>query len=136
MEVVQSIGRNMAKGLKIPVYVNNLGGSEIVEGDDQAIKIIKTALGSGYNENAYQQDVSLGESMIFGSNTNQLRADITRRLYKIFKEFEDDLLYKLARNTIKWSRDVSRQELILEFQFINLESDTPTVFRHAFRTGA
>lgn len=126
----------MAKGLKIPVYVNNLGGSEIVEGDDQAIKIIKTALGSGYNENAYQQDVSLGESMIFGSNTNQLRADITRRLYKIFKEFEDDLLYKIARNTIKWSRDVSRQELILEFQFINLESDTPTVFRQAFRVGA
>lgn len=136
MEVAQSIGRNMAKGLKIPVGVNNFGGSEVIEGDDQAIKIIKTALGSGYNENAYQQDVSLGESMIFGSNNNQLRADITRRLYKIFKEFEDDLLYKLARNTIKWSRDVSRQELILEFQFINLESDTPTVFRQAFRVGA
>lgn len=126
----------MAKGLKIPVYVNNLGGSEVIEGDDQAIKIIKTAIGSGYNENAYQQDVSLGESMIFGTNNNQLRADITRRLYKIFKEFEDDLLYKLARNTIKWSRDVQRQELILEFQFINLESDTPTVFRQAFRVGA
>lgn len=136
MEVAQLIGHNMAKGLKIPVGVNNFGGSKIIEGDDQAIKIIKTALGSGYNDNAYQQDVSLGESMIFGSNTDQLRADITRRLYKIFKEFEDDLLYKLARNTIKWSRDVSKQELILEFMFINLESDTPIVFRHAFRTGA
>jgi hypothetical protein len=126
----------MAKGLAIPLGVNTYGGTATVEGDEQASKIIKLALGAGENENAFQQDVAMGELMIFGLNNTQLRADITKRLYRLTAQWEEDKLYKLVKNSIKWTVDQANSELTLECEFINLESDTPIPFSQAFSTGA
>jgi len=125
----------MAKGLSLPLRVNSLGGTDTTDGDDQARKIINLALGDGDNENAFQQDVALGEVMIFGLNNTQLRASIVNRLRKISKEFEEDKLYKLMMNTVKFNSNTEGNELTLSCNFINLETDTPFSFQKTFSSG-
>jgi len=124
----------MAKGLKIPVGVDGTGGSVAIEGDAYADQTIRTALSDHDNDNAFQQDTGLGADMIFGVSNTALRASILRRLYSLFEFFETERLFKLMRETIKWSK--GEGELILEFRYVNLESDEEKLFEQSFRTGA
>jgi hypothetical protein len=119
-------------GLALPVGVGAHGGARLVEGDENDMKLITIALGSSENENAFQQDITLDEGMVFDLNDPTIRARILRRLYKIFDEFRIKKRFRLKKETIKWEEDSKEQELTLEFKYVNLESDEDIIFRRAF----
>lgn len=119
----------MASGLRLPVGVGANGGAAIVSGDAQATKIIWTALSDCDNQNAFQQDLGLGSDLVFDAPESANRGKIIRKLYAIFDEFERDMLYRLERGTIQFEHDPRTQELVLSFQYINLESDDVKEFR-------
>lgn len=121
----------MPKGLAIPVRVNQTGGALLVEGDENDHKIISMALGADDNENAFNQGVALGVDMIFDNNDAQIRPRIVGRLRQIFNRFEQLKRYKLRENTVKWLE--KEGELILEFMYVNMESDEEKTFRRQFR---
>lgn len=119
-------------GLKIPVGVNSHGGAALVSGDVNDEKIIMIALGSSENDNAFQQDITLGETMIFDLNDPTIRAKILRKLYGIFNEFRTKKRFELKKDTVTWEEDPRKQELTLSFQYTNLESDEDILFRRTF----
>jgi hypothetical protein len=106
----------------------------LIEGDDNDHKIISLALGSDDNENAFQQDIGLGESMIFDVSDPQLRGRIVAKIRNIFRRFEAQKRYRLLGETMRWAPG-EPGELILEFKYINLESDEPKTFSRAYRSG-
>jgi len=120
------------KGIKIPVGVNSSGGAATIEGDENDIQAISVAIGSGGNENAFQQEISLGEGMVFDLDDPTVRAKITRRLYALFRDFRVRKRFELKKDTITWSSDEQAQELSLEFKYINLESDEEKLLRRTF----
>lgn len=119
-------------GLKIPVGVSSHGGASLISGDVNDVKIITISLGSSENENAFQQDITLDEGMVFDLNDPTVRAKILRRLYRIFENFRLKKRFKLKKESIKWEEDSKEQELTLEFTYTNLESDEDILFRRAF----
>jgi hypothetical protein len=123
----------MARGLKIPFQVGPHGGAAITESDEQAFKVIRLALSDNDNDNAFQQDIGLGQAMIFSTRNASFRAKVIARLFKVFATFEVLKLYKLDKSTLKW-RTEKAGEQILEFKFINLESDKVETFTHSFAT--
>ena len=88
------------KGLRIPVGVSSNGGAAMIYGDENDKQIISVSLGSSDNENAFQQDISLGEGMIFDLDDASIRAKITRRVYSIFDEFKIQKRFKLKKDTL------------------------------------
>lgn len=126
----------MAKGLRIPVGVDNTGGAAVIEGDVYAKQVIRTGLSDHDNANAFQQDSGLGADMIFGRTDTSQKAAILRRLYQLFAAWEEDRLFRLMRETIRWGRDSDSGELTIDFEFINLESDEVSSFGKKYTTGA
>jgi hypothetical protein len=120
------------RGLRLPVGVGPNGGASLIEGDENDYKIIAIALGSTENENAFQQDITLGERMIFDLNDYTIRASILKKLYKIFENFRLKKRFELKKETISWIEDTRNQILTLEFRYVNLESDEDIFFRKAF----
>lgn len=120
------------KGIKIPVGVGSNGGAATIEADQNDKQVISVAIGSGDNENAFQQDISLDEGMIFDLNDPTVRAKITRRLYRLFDEFRVQKRFSLLKSTIIWDSDETAQTLSIEFKYVNLESDEQKFFRKAF----
>jgi len=125
----------MAKGLRVPVGVNRTGGTSMVEGDEQKRQVIVIALSSGENANAFQQDVNLGQAMIFGKDGPGLRAAVMQRLLQILESFEREKLFRLMQETIAWSKG-DDGELVIEFQYIDIESDETKSFRKQYSIGA
>jgi len=125
----------MATGLKIPVGVNNRGGTAMVSGDDHATQAIRTALLDNSSTHAFQQDEGLGSDMIFDNMSVGSRARITFRINSIFRAFEALELFKLKSDTIKWTEIPEEQELELEFKYINLESDEEKTFNQRLLAG-
>lgn len=122
----------MATGLGMPVGVGNGGGARLVSGSENDDKIVRLALGDDSNENAFQQNIGVGVDMIFGVNDEQQQARIMRRVNAVFARFEAQKRFLLRRETIKWTRDSSTQELILEFQYVSVEADEERDFRQSF----
>jgi hypothetical protein len=120
------------RGLRLPVGVGPNGGASLIEGDENDYKIIAIALGSTESENAFQQDITLGERMIFDLNDYTIRASILKKLYKIFENFRLKKRFELKKETISWIEDSRNQILTLEFRYVNLESDEDIFFRKAF----
>jgi hypothetical protein len=120
------------RGLRLPVGVGPNGGASLIEGDENDYKIIAIALGSTENENAFQQDITLGERMVFDLNDYTIRASILKKLYKIFENFRLKKRFELKKETISWIEDSRNQILTLEFRYVNLESDEDIFFRKAF----
>lgn len=121
----------MARGIKVPVSVNKTGGTAMVEGDDQAFQAIAIALSSGESANAFQQEINLGDDPIFRNDDTELRSFILKRVFEIFEDFEASKLFRLMRETIKWSSG-EEGEIVIEFKFVNLESDKVTDFKKAY----
>jgi hypothetical protein len=121
----------MPRGLRVPVGADPTGGAALVESDENDQKIIGLALGSCDNENAFQQDVGLGNDMVFDINDPTLRARIYRRLISIFQDFETQKRYRLLRDTVRWETG-EEGELVLAFKYMNLESDEPRDFTQKF----
>jgi hypothetical protein len=124
----------MAKGLRVPVGVDNKGGSMTVEGDDDLLKVIMLALSDNDNENAFQQDIGLSQDAVFAIARPDFRARVLTQLFRIFAIFERFKLAKLNRASLAWER-TSEGEQTLSFEFVNLESDTTITFRRAFTGG-
>jgi hypothetical protein len=125
----------MPTGLKIPVGVDASGGMSLVSGEENDAKIIKISLSDDDNENAFQQDIALGLSMIFDINDVTLKARVLRRVRAIFADFLKLKRFKLLTDTIKWSEDTSEQELTLEFRYLDLESDEERLYNRTFTAG-
>jgi hypothetical protein len=124
----------MAKGLRIPVGVDLRGGSATVEGDEYAKQVLAAGLTGHDNANAFEQESGLGEGMIFGINSTSLKASVLRRLYAMFDAWEAERLYRLMRETVAWST-ATDGDLVLEFKFVNLETDVVESFKKKFLSG-
>jgi hypothetical protein len=119
------------KGLRIPVGVGHNGGAAIVDGDTNDVKIIMASLGSGDNENAFQQEISLDQSMVFDTNDPILRAKIINKVKKIFAIFRNQNRFLLKEDTITWE-NTGDGELTLTFKYVNIESDEERPFLKTF----
>lgn len=126
----------MAKGIKVPVQVSRTGGIAWVEADDHKRQVIMLALSSGENANAFQQNVNLGDDMIFGADSPRFRSGILRRLDGIFRTFEEQKLFRLMRETIEWENDLEAGELTLSFSYVDIESDEVKEFRKPYTVRA
>lgn len=122
----------MPKGLAVPVGVGQNGGAELVEGDANDAKIIKLALGSDDNENAFQQGIGLGDGMVFDVADQTVRPKVVRRVIEIFRVFEAQQRYILEQGTIKWEQIEGSGETTLSFMYLQIESDSPKEFRQTF----
>lgn len=116
----------------MPLGVGPDGGARLSSGSDNDDKIIRLALGDDANENAFQQNIGVGTDMVFGVADELSQAAIMRRVLDVFKRFEAQKRYTLRPNTITWSQDSKTQELILQFKYIALESDSEQTFRENF----
>jgi len=126
----------MAVGLYVPVGVSPGGGALLSDGEDNDRKIIFLALGSDDNENAFQQQIGLGNEMVFGVNDPQIRGTILTRIKRLFRQFEAQKRYRLVNRTLKWREDSANQEMILEFEYLNLETDEIQTFQRTFTQSA
>jgi len=113
--------------------VNAAGGASLVERDNQADKIIFTALSDCDNRNAFQQNLGLGAGMIFDVESPILRAKILRLIVNVFRDFESLEFYKLLLDTVEFSSDGDAGDLFLEFKYLNLESDDIVEFRRSVK---
>jgi hypothetical protein len=126
----------MPQGLAMPVRVAPWGGAAISDSDENDNKIIMLALGSDDNENAFQQDIGMGEAMIFDVSDPTLRGRIVGKLRQIFRRFETQKRYRLMGDTVRWTENPETGDLSLTFKYLNLESDEPQTFSRNFRSGA
>lgn len=126
----------MPVGLALPVGVSPTGGAALSDSDENDEKIIGIAIGADDNDNAFQQNIGLGESSIFETDEPTARAKIVNRLRQIFRRFELQKRYRLVNNTIEWKTNPDTGELVLEFQYLNLESDEPKTFSRVFTTNS
>lgn len=122
----------MATGLRLPIGVGPTGGASLVDHEENDNKIIFTALSAGDSENAFQQDIALGDRMVFDTNDSSVRAKIIGRLVSIFNRFVVQKRYRLKKDTVKFTTDSTTQELILEFRYVNLETDEEQNFKRTF----
>lgn len=122
----------MSVGLRLPVGASPTGGFSLVEKDEQASKIIGLGLQSSDSENAFQQDISLEDDMIFDVQSGELQAKILRRVVAIFRAFEQENLFKLVAESVNFEVDSAQQNLTMELHYINLESDEEEIFRRVF----
>lgn len=123
----------MPRGFAMPVRVAPWGGLLLVEGDENDAKIISLALASDDNENAFQQDIGLGEAMVFDISDAQLRGGIMGRVRSIFRRFEAQKRYRLLSETLRWTEGDG--ELTLTFKYHNLESDEIKDFSKTYTNG-
>ena len=125
----------MPVGLSIPVGVGSSGGAKLSTGDDNDHKIIMLALGSDDNDNAFQQNIGLGEDIVFDIANESVQATITRRLIEMFRRFQAQQRYILRTETISWDYDSANQVMFLSFKYVQVESDKEQEFRQQFSSG-
>jgi len=117
----------MPKGLALPIKVNSSGGSLLIEGSDNDNKIVLLALGETENENAFQQGIGLGASMIFRINDSGLRGIVIAKVREIFNKFKRELRYELVENSLRWidssSGEVEQGEAVLELRYLSKEAN-------------
>jgi len=118
----------MPVGLALPVGVSSSGGARLVSSDENNNKIIALALGSDDNENAFQQDIGLGDFMVFSVEDPTVRGKIMGRMRKIFQRFQAQKRFRLLTETVEWFPDSENQDLVLQFKYHDLESDEIKTF--------
>lgn len=123
----------MATGLAIPVGVGPHGGAALSDGEENDKKIILLALGSDDSEHAWQQNVGLGDEIVFSLGDASVRSLVTRRLIAIFDRFRLQQRFILRPETIRWVEKPATQELELYFKYVSIETDEEKNFRHSFR---
>ena len=118
----------MATGLALPVGVDGSGGATLLSGDEQDSKILSMALGDDDNDNAFQQNIGLGEFMIFDQPGDRTNALVRQRVNSIFRDFRAAQRFKLLPDTVLFRDEPEQGEFSIEFKFINLESDEEKTF--------
>lgn len=128
----------MPKGLRVPLGVSPKGGGAMVEFSENDNKIVALALGDDTNDNAFQQNIGLGPSIIFDINDDTLKARLMQRMRLIFDRFKVQRRYELVSDSVKWiGPDEGAEEgsLILEFKYFSLEANEERLFRRPYRSG-
>jgi hypothetical protein len=124
----------MTTGINMPFSVNASGGVSLVSRDDNDAKIIKIALADGDNDNAYQQDITLGTEHVYQLGDSRFRSRITAKLKQIFRGFQAEKRFKLLAGTIEWEdEEADSGEQVLKFRYVNLESDEAKDFQQSFK---
>ncbi len=123
----------MSRGLALPVGATNTGSSKQTEGDEQASKVILLALSDNDNDNAFQQDEGLGAAHVFQLSDAGTRAYVNNRLKEIFAKFARVRLYQLQQSSIKWAKGDEAGDKVLEFKYINLETNEVQEFKKVYR---
>jgi hypothetical protein len=119
----------MATGLKIPVGVTGAGGAAMISGDANDVQVISVALGDDDNQNAFQQEITLGEFMIFEGVGEATDEQILRRIRSIFRDFRAAQRYKLINATIDGGEEEG--ERVLTINYLSIESDEEKVAKAA-----
>jgi len=125
----------MPKGLAIPIRATPHGGIQTVEGSANDDKIIRAALGPDENDNAFQQDIGLGQRMIFGIADDALRGGIMERLRLVFERFRRQRRYDLIRSSVRFYAPGDPEgtgkegEMVLEFRYLSLEANEERLFK-------
>lgn len=122
----------MAKGLKMPVGVDHTGGAAMVDKDENDKKIIFTALSDCESEHAFQQDLGLGNAMVFNVSDARVRARIQRKVEVIFNQFQAENRYKLEAGSIEWEAKQDTGELKMTLKYIDLETEETKSFERVF----
>jgi hypothetical protein len=110
------------------VGVDATGGAAMAEGDAKDVQVIATAISDCDSDHAYQQELGVGSGMIFDLDSPEGQSRIVRRVRSVFDEFRANQRFKLLVNTIKIEKD-TEGELVMEFRYVNLESDEENTFR-------
>lgn len=122
----------MPVGLAIPVGIGVNGGVRMSMGSENDTKIIRTAMGDDTNENAFQQDIGIGVGAVFDASDGLTQAKIMSRLRSVFRRFEAQKRFRLLETSINWRRGEDG-EMILEFNYINLEADDARLFSMPYK---
>ena len=122
----------MTRGIKVPVQVSYTGGVLMQEGDEQNRQDLRLALGDNDNDNAFQQDIGLGNRFIFDLRNAGFRSVVLARLFRMFTAFEAQRRFRLVRGSLKWTRGPASGEETLELRYIDLESDEVRTFSRTF----
>lgn len=125
----------MPKGFGIPIKESVTGGFMVVDGDENDRKIIKISLSDDENDNAFQQEIALGERMIFDSDDPDTRTWIVQRVKRIFQRFQAQTRFKLLENTLVWDENSEDGKTVLKFRYLNLESDEEREYEQQFGEG-
>lgn len=126
----------MPKGLRIPFQASATGGISTIEGDENDRQVISAYLSDGDNENAFQQNITLGIDMIFDISDPLMRSRVFTRIVRLFEFLESKKRFKLLTETIQWDEtDIANGNMILSFRYLNLESDQPQTYEQKFSSG-
>lgn len=120
----------------MPLGVSPKGGGATVEFSENDHKIVSLALGDDTNDNAFQQNIGLGPSVIFDINDDNLKARLMQRIRFIFDRFKVQRRYELINDTIRWvgpDQGAEEGSLILEFKYFSLEANEERLFRRPYR---
>lgn len=109
------------KGLAVPVGVTPSGSTKMDDGEANDQNVLYTSLSDCDNDNAFQQDLGLGQDVVFGVPNEQLKAMVRRRLTLVFSYWENEERFRLMPETINWIE--AEGSLTLEFRYLNLETD-------------
>lgn len=123
----------MARGMRLPVGVDAMGGAALVEGEPNNRKILFVALGDCENESAFQQDLGIPIDIIFDVNDAARRPVVLRQITAIFREFAAQKRFKLVPESVKISSE--GEELKLELKYIDIEADQELSFSKPLLAG-
>jgi hypothetical protein len=110
----------------MPFSAGPHGGLRLSTGDEQDNNIIRAALGSQDNNNAFQQEDSVGETSIFDINDEATQAVVVGKIRRVFEQFERLKRFKLIESSIRLLREDGDQ--VLYFKYLNLETDREQEF--------
>ena len=125
----------MPTGFKLPMSPSPSGGIALVKGDVNNDKIIKVGLSATDNSNSFQQNIGIGQDMVFDLQDPALRGLLVVKIKKLFARFEIQKRFKLLTDTLQWSAISDSGELQLEFRYMDLESDEEKQFSKNFKAG-
>ncbi len=126
----------MPTGLRVPMQASATGGISKISGDENDRQVIAGYLSDGDNENAFQQNITLGVDMIFDISDPLMRPRVLTRIVRLFEFLESKKRFKLLEGTIEWDEsDIANGNMIMSFRYLNLESDEPQTYEQKFNSG-
>lgn len=114
------------KGLSIPVRVGKSGGAQKDTFSNQLIKIIKSALAAGGDDNPFQE-LGTQEELIFAVNDPGVRGVMRNRIKRILAKFNDRVALD-PKTQIQFLTTNDPNEVRCLFRVVDLETDDPLDF--------
>jgi len=109
------------------------GGAAMVEGEANDRKTIFAALSSCENDHAFQQDLGMDIGVVFQTLDSGARAKALHRIREVFRKFEEEDRFRLLSDSLQW--ETKEGELLLEFRYLNIETDLIQSFSRTFNSG-